>query len=135
MKTRNGFVSNSSTSSFLIFFKDEACKCCGVKPNLIDVLKRGFTWGDSTELRATEIDKYKKSHECYYETTPFDETNEGKFLNKYASKIDKGYTFVACDVEYKDKEAWALITAMVNNGKAIAMCEGREMKKEKGAKA
>lgn len=41
MKIRNGFVSNSSSSSFIIeILNSEPCKTCGRSDNIIDLLEK-----------------------------------------------------------------------------------------------
>ena len=59
MKIRNGFVSNSSSSSFIIAVKklSTPCKCCGRKdPDILDVLENQSSYSCDNEVRARGVD-------------------------------------------------------------------------------
>jgi len=56
MKIRNGFVSNSSSSSFIVAIKKNAneCPCCGRSdPNILDAIRNGERSFSDTCIEST----------------------------------------------------------------------------------
>lgn len=53
MKTRNGFVSNSSSCSYIIKINNsEACPTCGRRtPNIVDHIRNRNSWDDETSMQ------------------------------------------------------------------------------------
>lgn len=110
MKIRNSFVSNSSSSSFIIAYKPEAfedldpCPHCGfTAPNFLDEvndsrdgdtcfenLEEALNWEDNPELEVAVKD----------------------YLNN-------GYIVQALDLSYHDRDLNRLFTKLINNGKII----------------
>ena len=92
MKTRNGFVSNSSSSSFVIAIRKDVNKCehCGRSdPNLIDLIDTSDSY--KTEVRARGFDDVMSEME--YRT----EWNfQKEVVEKYISELDK----------YSDPDKW-----------------------------
>ena len=60
MKIRNGFVSNSSSSSFVVAIKKndgEVCPHCGRgTPNLLKIIEEKSNYGGETEIDGVGID-------------------------------------------------------------------------------
>ena len=59
MKIRSGFVSNSSSSSFVIGFKvDMLCKHCGRKdPDIISLIENASNFNDDNSVSAVGFDE------------------------------------------------------------------------------
>lgn len=63
MKTRNGLVSNSSSSSFVIAFKKTAaCPCCGRTPQtILDIIESKRDYNDDYRINARGADEVIKN--------------------------------------------------------------------------
>lgn len=118
MKVRNGFVSNSSSSSFIIAFKEDKTPCptCGRCDASIDVLRKALCSSDDGGWDDKTADEILKNN-CEYD--------EG-YINKAAGKKivelkDKGYSFADISVSYHDNA----MQAMIENSKNIIIVEDR----------
>lgn len=110
MKTRNSFVSNSSSSSFVIAYKPEdfenlqPCPHCGYSaPNFFDEV-------ENTKDR----DTYLAEPTSYLEW----ENNENLTASVRIYQED-GYTVQALELSYHDRFLNELFTKLINNGKLI----------------
>ena len=56
MKFRNGFISNSSSSSFVILYEDDQCKHCGRGSTLQGLVDLNFCAGDCTEAHCRTLE-------------------------------------------------------------------------------
>jgi hypothetical protein len=100
MKIRENFVSNSSSTSFIIAFKDpKPCHHCGRKdPNIIKLIEEAEVYSDSNRIEAIGIDDVKK------------------FIDNYFDKEYKGTTEILKSVDnYKSKEDWELAAIRISN--------------------
>jgi hypothetical protein len=66
MKTRNGFVSNSSSSSFIVAIditKNKPCECCGRKDiDIIDAIRHSYN-EDDNRVNADGYEQVLKYHD------------------------------------------------------------------------
>ena len=108
MKIRNGFISNSSSSSFIIAFKEgQTCEHCGSKTiNLLEVIE-GIS-EENTRIRQTGLDAVLEIVE--------DENPRYKEILENATKLNKdGFTIARVSIGYELASLFsALIKAMPN---------------------
>jgi hypothetical protein len=100
MKIREKFVSNSSSTSFIIAFKDsQPCSHCGRKdPNIIKLIEATEVYSDSNRVEAMGIDDVKK------------------FIDNYFDKEYKGTAEIIKSVDnYKFKKDWGLAAIRISN--------------------
>ena len=122
MKTRQGFVSNSSTSSFLIFYKDKVCDKCGRGGILHEILKRSYSYGDNTEIYTTDIDEAIKKLSEY----PGEESSVS-WINDNRKLVNEGYHFIYCSIEYRDEMARAEIKYLLDKNQAVVYKDGASL--------
>lgn len=114
MKIRNGFVSNSSSSSFLVEYKntDKSFKINNIKFTLedfIDLLDKGNNWcSDNTHLKYNIVANYS-GEERYELTQKIKEWNDYasdediKFNNRLIKEINKmDKSFLYFQISYHD---------------------------------
>jgi sarcosine oxidase delta subunit len=102
MKTRNGFVSNSSSSSFIIAIKQTNVPCphCGRRdPNFLDMVEKSSDWDDNRiDARETE------------ETLKYIEDNEKGWVEaEEYKKIEDGLS------KYKNNKEWNIVDITLSN--------------------
>jgi len=120
MKIRNGFISNSSSSSFVIAYKkdyyvDGNCKCptCGNSINVIKLIK-SLEYGDGdTRIVAKGIDQIMENHKDFdamgknfgYPTDKVYDENLRKALMAFLEGKNKDeYEIAEVDISYHNND-------------------------------
>ena len=116
MKVRAGFVSNSSSSSFVIAFKKgEKCPTCGRSgEDLVSLFPKERTgYCDDTRLNASSYEEVMNYVRCNY----YDDEKE-KALNHIEDfhKRNPDFDFIACTVSYHDEMLNDLMASMEERG-------------------
>lgn len=104
MKVRNGFVSNSSSSSFVIFYDADVCPHCKhIGNNLVELICEDRECYDETRLDHEKWEDYiEEAQGCFW----WNDEEEAKFKNWVKETLEKhpNYKFISCDVGYNNKE-------------------------------
>ena len=113
MKTRNGFVSNSSSSSFVIAVKkSDACEHCGRRdPDILALIEKYPWYGDDTCIN--DIGKEGALEELRVQYTMTEEALEPirEKLDQYGDE----YTIASMDLGYHNNELWEIFNSAVKN--------------------
>ena len=110
MKIRNGFVSNSSTSSFIIAFKDsEVCPHCGRKdPNILAAIEQSYGNDDNrVDSQGEAVLEYVKSNYAFESPEILEKLNK-----QIKQHIDEKYTVACISISYHDE----LLNSIFKNG-------------------
>lgn len=124
MKVRNGFVSNSSSSSFVVAFKkaNNTCPHCGRSdPNLLDIIE---ALGDQESLsERTKIN-------CKGEAVIKDgvnlscmEEDQLKSVESYLSQQEWEVAYI--DISYHDETTMSVLDNLVKSGNAVIIADYR----------
>lgn len=120
MKTRTGFVSNSSSTSYVISIDVAAhvpCPTCGVSADLLGIMNsmRTGQYSEDTEVKATgaaDVVRYIKDHWFTYE----EESDGDKLVKqivkdmKAAEKLGRKVAYIS--ISYHDDVTKALFAAL-----------------------
>ena len=129
MKIRNGFISNSSSSSFIVAIdisKNRPCKCCGrTDPNFIDAVNRSSASFDDNDVNA---DGYKNVVHYINEM----EYSEQEWKDKITTKLkpyknEKKWKVVDIRLSYHDETLSIMLENMISAKTAVLVydAEGR----------
>ena len=111
MKVRNGFVSNSSSSSFIIAYKDDAkaCPTCGHRNSEIDVIKKAIDASEESGWKdLTPMDLVR-------EFQGYDEAEANKRQKEVDKYSAKGYKFAEITVDQND----SIIETVIGESKSV----------------
>ena len=114
MKQRAGYVSNSSSSSFILVVKpSDVCPHCGRKDSdkdeLISIIE-GSSWCD-TEMIGEGMDAVRDLLSNYYE-----EDYKKDILEKVEECVGEG-DIIVCDISYHDN----FVLDMIENSKNVVV--------------
>jgi hypothetical protein len=128
MKTRYGFVSNSSSASFVIAVKKDIniCPHCNRSdPNIIDLIenyKHDYD-GDNTHVNATtwhRIIEYKQDHNWAYAIDKkYAEEQKKEFLAKLDPYMSDKWTIASIDISYHDEITNKILENGIKSGNIV----------------
>ena len=128
MKTRNGFVSNSSSSSFIIAFKDNIpCPHCGRRdPNILNAIESSNDYSNDNNVGAKGEGVIEEIKGSYYpkQKTPL--------INQVANFLKDGYTVASISISYHNDLLNNLLNNMQKSGSVVIIYdeEGKYVKNE-----
>lgn len=146
MKIRSGFVSNSSSSSFVVLYNDKTVRFKSENGgafkfsterfrNFLEMMSWKSCHSDSSRLIASgkeNVINEWKDHHCYYATydnSELDEEDKAFIKQIQDSEFEECMYF---DIEYRDDFTMALFKALISDGafKVIYSSEDKEKKEE-----
>ena len=120
MKTRQGFVSNSSSSSFIVGLKIDSVECphCHHKDaNFFDLLEvLGERDWDDSRLRARGVDKVLEQLKGYYGSDDDTETYQ-RLADEVVSLSQAGWEVGSVEISYHDEALNDEFRALRETGK------------------
>lgn len=121
MKTRNGFVSNSSSSSFVIAIKNKnkPCPHCGRKdPNFLDMIEQSNLHNDDNCIYARSAESTLEYLENNGKTWMSSKDYEmiKKSIVKY--RTNKKWDVAYITLSYHDEDMQKILDNMVSSGNA-----------------
>jgi len=124
MKTRNRFVSNSSSSSFIIAIKSgDVCLHCGRKdPDILDFMKNGSLMSD-TAISSLGIEDILINRGLEWDGPELQEL-ENKM--KEIEAKNEGWRFADIEISNQDDVLNDLLKQSIDNGSIILISQEEE---------
>ncbi len=127
MKTRYGFVSNSSSSSFIVAFKNinTPCPHCGRKdPDFLDLLEGSDSSKNKIYARTTKktLSLIRQDEQTFMDAKEYRELK--KSIDKY--KNNNEWEVTAISLSYYDDALKKTLNDMVASQNAVILHESRD---------
>jgi len=124
VKTRNGFVSNSSSSSFIIAIKSgDVCPHCGRKdPDILDLMKNGRIDIESYIGSLGIEDILAGRKHVWIEPMLLELENKMKEIEAK----NEGWRFAYIEISNQDRVLNDLLKQSIDNGSIILISQGEE---------
>jgi hypothetical protein len=120
MKTRNGFVSNSSSTSFFIAIDEKKmkkkCPKCGNQPiDIFEAIDRVSSWDDESDVEALGFDKVMAN--LQEDGRWFMRDDEKKeLIDKFTKANKEGKNVAIIEISYHDKTLNAIYSNLREAG-------------------
>lgn len=125
MKIRNGFVSNSSSSSFIIAYKEsEVCPTCGNKAgDFLEALRSSLDRNDDNGIYCESYTEVRDELTCRFNDMIECDSKNAKSLNVELATIIKrmdelklkGFNFASIGISYHDE----ILNDLLQNNKFV----------------
>ena len=125
MKAREGFVSNSSSTSFIVAVKDEPEKCprCGRgDPDILDLIESRSNYSCDNEVDARGFDGIKEDLQDWF----WGDDNKQKEVLKKAEEYDgkEGWELASISISYHDELLRDAVENMIEAGNMVVFYRG-----------
>jgi hypothetical protein len=139
MRVRSGYVSNSSSSSFILMYRDDSkialdersgnqFACDFTVNDLLDIINRLNTC--CSECTEIVVDGYEnvesyltKKNECGYSN--YDEEYSNAILKKMEQNRNNYPDAMVLSIEYRDKAVKKIVNAFIKSGEFILLDENK----------
>ena len=127
MKSRDGFISNSSTTSFILAFEDrDKCPTCGRSDyDLIELIEKSNGYSDDrTHINAQSPENVIEYIQKVWQDWYIDPEMDVKIM-KFMSEHD-GWQVIACEVSYHDDAINKIINEKEENKTLVKLWSDHE---------